>query len=804
MTHTGHSRYEMEKDDKGDIVPSLYETVHLHVAPPPELQPITPKQLLKQTSVKVKEDRARRAASALSSPFTSPRNSRAPSPARGGLRSMDVSPSLSPHSHKPLKSALSKRSKAPIAAAFRTLVSFDTVNLGFSDEARSDHSSSLGGGRGDSTSILLDDEFGFNSDRRASGTQDWRSPSPLSGDRSPRNTRDLSPAVDIATSPARTASASSRSRSRRRRDSSYLRKYPTTPIITHDACTLTRKHRLFDRLYSGSIKPRAAVLPNRNILCYVSGRKHTWVSIDWCCNQLLEDGDTLVIIASIRPNWRGSLRRRLSSGSAFAYSGSQMTEENIRRSPEYARVVTENLMKYVMAILNSNRIIKVTVELSVGSTKDVMKDMYSLYMPSVVVTSAKPTAAPSTKSWLTSRITDRLVKNFPVPVIIVPATNMDLFQRKLFKVLDRRMRLAADGRGDTQELLEELQDAGVYNLEDQLDHLKENATDDVLIENDLKEFAEGQREEDEEEDEEDAEDVEEAEEEEEDEEEEDEEEQSEADNSFSVDFFDGKDARKNRHRRGSLNDDVESNDSGSHPLHRPSLVRYKTENIGAQPHMSGKDDSKSLSSQKSASFQLKQLELDTHIRIYKEMCGIQRQPVTEDTFKHFLGVVSDVAYNYGVQLAECAKKGGEEANLVRTMTGAPDVAYMRPKSMLLSSHSGAGAHDGSAIHNARMKKSDTSPAATGRMMSTPTIKVDSPDTRNNAGIRVVSSFSDASSKPRTSSLRFNLGTGVSKSPTNGLSPSPSRSIQSVRSNPTPGSKERGERKGFFKRFFGKS
>ncbi|QPG75159.1 hypothetical protein FOA43_002504 [Brettanomyces nanus] len=845
MTHTGHNKYPMDQEGN-DQIPALYETVHLHYPPPPQLQPITPKQLVQQTSVQVRNDEARRAASPLPSPLPSPVASRTDSPVRYYLDEPSHSPSLGVAKH--LKSALSKPGRAPLASAFRTLVSFDTVNIGFSDDATSDNTSRVSALE-DRNSALLDEEFGLHSDRRTSGSSRWRSPSPSNRDISPTSsTKDLSPTTGSRelSPPNRLASSGGRSRSPARA-SSIFRKYPTTPIITHDSCTLTKKHRQFDRLYSGALKPRTAVLPNRNILCYVSGRKHTWVAVDWCCNQLLEDGDTLVIIASIRPNWRSSLRRRLSSGSIFAADHSLMTEEGIRRSPEYAKVVTENLMKYALAILNSNKIIKITVELSVGNTKDVLKDMYSLYMPSVVVTSAKPTAAPSTKSWLTSRITDRLVKNFAVPVVIVPAINMDLFQLKLYKVLDKRMQLAAKGKADTKELLDELQNVGMYDLGDQRNYLRQSAAEDLLIKSDLEEFGLEKEREEEEEDDDDDDNTDTADEHSDKNSSVDSEEDGEEVNDGSNAGSPAESSAGNRTGSGDESDFAETTFTGGESRSRPmhltrslqisqenpalrhlTLLRSKTEDA-SENKISTADGAQSLVSDKkeSTSFQLKKLEFDTQIRIYKEMNTIEHQPVTEDTFKHFLGVVSDVAYNYGIELAEYAKEGGEGANMVRTMTGAPDVSYFRPKSMLLGKRGVSSTpFVRKSVSNSDVTNSVGSPGSAEsfspggsrgsrgsresgdvRALLAPTIKVDSPEIRA-VGEPIVSSYSEASGKHRASSLRFDLGNGAStRLSGKNISGSPDtllRSVYSAGSTLHPGVKVGARRKSFFKRLFNRS
>ncbi|ODV82868.1 hypothetical protein CANARDRAFT_182148, partial [[Candida] arabinofermentans NRRL YB-2248] len=458
---------------------------------------------------------------------------------------------------------------------FETRVSFDTVNIKYLNEHESDIWSQ-------------DDDFthdvgmrqDYESNRRqqlldaggwGSTSSNHRDPSPgRNRGRSPTD-RDMSPRSDsIERSSSPKSHHSSRLgsvspiRNANKQTGLNRRHYPTEPIITHDACTLTKKHQDFDKLYSGQLKPKTAKLPNRNILCYVSGRRHTWVSIDWICNRLLEDGDTLIVIASINPKSSSSLRRRLSSTTPRSASPPPLiSEENIKKSPEYAKIVTENLMKYILAITNPRKIIKITIEFAVGSTKDVLKDMYSLYLPSIVVIAAKPSMAESTKSWATSRITDRLVKNFPVPVIIVPSLNMNLFETKMFKALNK---VVKTGLSD-ENVLKELDHSGSYELHDR--------------------------------------------------------------------------------RRDIMNTSMED-DEDAEPADK-----------------------------------LKRMELSTEAKIYLELEELASKPFDDNTFKDWLCIVSEAAYNYGISLAESAKTGGESAKLVRTLTGAPDLSYSKKKSMLL-------------------------------------------------------------------------------------------------------------------------
>ncbi|GME86153.1 unnamed protein product [Ambrosiozyma monospora] len=428
---------------------------------------------------------------------------------------------------------------------------------------------------------------------------------------------------------------------------------------------------------------------------------HTWVALDWCCNRFLEDGDTLVVIASINPTSKSSLVKKMSND-VFQHNSKLITDEAVRRSPEYTKVACENIMKYILSILNPHKIVKVTIELGVGSTKDVLKDMYGLYMPSVVVTAAKPSLAPSTKSWLTSRITDRLVKNFRVPVIIAPAKNMNVFEKRLFKSLNKRYELL--GRDDyleedEEQILDEIDQVGKYHLEEQLADLKSKAFGPKM----LKKL-----------------------------------EQLELDDSSatpldnkpsipppSTNSDNATGASSSILNNGAAEDDLNDEDYDSEASEDSE---YSAEIQTFDPsedlsNLSSSDDDEETY-ENDAPKLLKKMEFSTQINVYKELTDLKNKGINQDTFKDWLSLVSKEAYTLGIKLAEQAKSGGERAKLVRTMTGAPDGSYGRQKSMLL----------------------DDAPA------TPPSAPAGRKSMLFDGGVN--SAYGNASAKPRNSSLKF--------------------------------------------------
>ncbi|KAM9917224.1 hypothetical protein OXX80_013336, partial [Metschnikowia pulcherrima] len=104
-----------------------------------------------------------------------------------------------------------------------------------------------------------------------------------------------------------------------------------------------------------------------------------------------------------------------------------------------------------LSVVNRNAIVKLTVEIAEGKTKDVLKDMYKLYEPNLVVAGSKSSVKNSAplKSWTSSRLSDRLVKLFPLPVIVVPAPNLGPFERRLGMAVANKS--SSDSSGLSQE-----------------------------------------------------------------------------------------------------------------------------------------------------------------------------------------------------------------------------------------------------------------------------------------------------------------------------------------------------------------
>lgn len=330
------------------------------------------------------------------------------------------------------------RVKGNTAADYEGRVSFDTINIEYNEDV---------------TYELSDDDLGIlDATHRAARL------SIDDGIRGRGRDREFFSGRSPSTSPTRMMSPM------RNVDLSFLlsmnqSRYPTRPIITRKGCTLTRMHKDFENLYLGNLlnKGLCPVLPGRVILVYASGRIHTWVSIDWVLRSFIQHGDTVVIVSSLPHSLSApsSKLSRYSSPAKYRPMTDRMRKRQ-RNHPQFIKQIAADMMKYALSVINPNIIAKVIVEIAEGKTKDVLKDMYNLYEPNIVSTGSKVNSRNSAplKSWNSSRLSDRLVKNFPLPVIVTPALNMSFYEKWL----------AGKVQGDhTQQGSVSLQDSGAFN-----------------------------------------------------------------------------------------------------------------------------------------------------------------------------------------------------------------------------------------------------------------------------------------------------------------------------------------------------
>ncbi|CCH44648.1 hypothetical protein BN7_4217 [Wickerhamomyces ciferrii] len=183
--------------------------------------------------------------------------------------------------------------------------------------------------------------------------------------------------------------------------------YPSRPSIDLDSFTLTYQSSKFNEF----IKKNENY---RSIIVYITGRRHSWVALDFAIDKCLKNGDHLVVVSRIP--YSNDFRN-------------YKTKDQIN-----FRKTAENLKKYLNFLINDDKIIKITIDLfQFNSTYTILNEIIKIYEPSTLVTSTKPNLKfKRNQTWKTARITDRLIKNFSLPIVVVPAFTMNDYEIEFF------------------------------------------------------------------------------------------------------------------------------------------------------------------------------------------------------------------------------------------------------------------------------------------------------------------------------------------------------------------------------------
>ncbi|ANZ75177.1 BA75_02289T0 [Komagataella pastoris] len=197
----------------------------------------------------------------------------------------------------------------------------------------------------------------------------------------------------------------------------YSREYPTRPVVSLGSYGLTMSHvgvdtpKPVERYPSVSVpesnakkeisrylqRVNASVLEStpryRVILTVISGRKHTWSSLDYILRDLVQDNDHVVVVASL-PVRESSNKAKINS------SIENRNDKGLYQAPksfdvdlEHTKAVCENIQRYCLETLRESHNpakIRVSVELlNCKSSKQCLKDMYKLYQPVLTVLGIK-------------------------------------------------------------------------------------------------------------------------------------------------------------------------------------------------------------------------------------------------------------------------------------------------------------------------------------------------------------------------------------------------------------------------------
>ncbi|AMD18629.1 HBL273Wp [Eremothecium sinecaudum] len=220
--------------------------------------------------------------------------------------------------------------------------------------------------------------------------------------------------------------------------------YRSRPSVPYRAVSCTKVHSAFHSYVSSHAKDGSEEML-RTVLCYISGRKHTWSAVDWYIHQVAMDGDHLVIAtwlpeynegASKLPEAPKSRRSSTTQGKFRPTGLSPICSNSIPESAqvehndgmafsafeldEYAKERCKSLLDYY-AQKCKHRILKITVEfIKENSKKKSMAQVVEVYKPHLQLIS---TVSININTKLCNgkvKLPNYIVKHLPIPTMVVP------------------------------------------------------------------------------------------------------------------------------------------------------------------------------------------------------------------------------------------------------------------------------------------------------------------------------------------------------------------------------------------------
>lgn len=207
----------------------------------------------------------------------------------------------------------------------------------------------------------------------------------------------------------------------------------------------------------------------RAVLIHISGRRHSWVALDYVISKIVNNGDKLIVCCNLpKENKKERMTRRkdrinrkiklqkLKSKVGSDFYDSDNESENSDYEDVYDRNETHwkngytydeveetlnDLIKYVHLLLPADKIIKLTCEISVDDMREAVINAYNCYLPKMVVITTKKWQHDEKVGEARSKlVVDVLVNNLPCPIVVVPAKKSDSFEN----YIKERLKLTTD------------------------------------------------------------------------------------------------------------------------------------------------------------------------------------------------------------------------------------------------------------------------------------------------------------------------------------------------------------------------
>ncbi|AET37820.1 uncharacterized protein Ecym_2063 [Eremothecium cymbalariae DBVPG len=221
--------------------------------------------------------------------------------------------------------------------------------------------------------------------------------------------------------------------------------YPSRPCVSYRAVSCTMAHPAY-RTYVSDRCGSSTHETLRTVACHISGRQHTWSAVDWYVHRLAQNGDHLVILASlpryeehvVMPPQVGKSRKLSFEVYKFEQEkrpsvNSQTPCSNINNVNELEKVgltilELDNLakekcisvLKYYAGLCR-DKILRITVEfIKEDSRMCSIAQATSLYKPELQVISTVSANINTKFRNGHVRLPNFMIRHFSVPTIVVP------------------------------------------------------------------------------------------------------------------------------------------------------------------------------------------------------------------------------------------------------------------------------------------------------------------------------------------------------------------------------------------------
>ncbi|KAL3230031.1 Uncharacterized protein RNJ44_01394 [Nakaseomyces bracarensis] len=217
-------------------------------------------------------------------------------------------------------------------------------------------------------------------------------------------------------------------------------------IMGDDYVPITREQRRKNKILT--IKMPNPTLP-RTIVCYISGRRHSWVALDWVVRRLVEN-DHLVIIANIP---------RMTGRKETTKDSDRDTEWVSGYSFKEIDDIILNLFDYVKVIKEDSKTLKVTIEISIEKTKGAIIDAINVYNPDyIVLGTLRWQRYENLVCYRGRTLVDLICTTFSIPVFVVPARRLFAMEREIEgATLEKVIEIQKSKQGNLNGLMEEAQ-----------------------------------------------------------------------------------------------------------------------------------------------------------------------------------------------------------------------------------------------------------------------------------------------------------------------------------------------------------